>query len=82
MTERTFVDTNVWVYAVDGADPAKQARAIERTIAPRAQIRREQNFAKHVVIQSGSRHVRCLRVDATPRCEAQPELRRRRVPHD
>jgi len=24
---RTFVDTNVWVYAVDGADPAKQARA-------------------------------------------------------
>lgn len=29
MTERTFVDTNVWVYAVDRADPAKQARAIE-----------------------------------------------------
>jgi len=27
MTVRTFVDTNVWVYAVDGADPAKQARA-------------------------------------------------------
>jgi predicted nucleic acid-binding protein len=27
MTERTFVDTNVWVYAVDKADPAKQARA-------------------------------------------------------
>lgn len=28
MTERTFVDTNVWVYAVDEADPAKRARAI------------------------------------------------------
>ncbi len=27
MTGRTFVDTNVWVYAVDGADPKKQARA-------------------------------------------------------
>jgi predicted nucleic acid-binding protein len=28
MSERTFVDTNVWVYAVDEADPAKQARAL------------------------------------------------------
>ena len=28
MTERTFVDTNVWVYAVDQADPAKHARAL------------------------------------------------------
>jgi predicted nucleic acid-binding protein len=27
MTVRRFVDTNVWVYAVDGADPAKQAAA-------------------------------------------------------
>jgi predicted nucleic acid-binding protein len=27
MTGPIFVDTNVWVYAVDGADPAKQARA-------------------------------------------------------
>lgn len=27
MTERLFVDTNVWVYAVDVADTAKQARA-------------------------------------------------------
>lgn len=27
MTVRAFVDTNVWVYAVDGADPAKQAIA-------------------------------------------------------
>jgi predicted nucleic acid-binding protein len=27
VTERLFVDTNVWVYAVDVADPAKQARA-------------------------------------------------------
>ena len=27
MTERSFVDTNVWVYAVDGDEPAKQARA-------------------------------------------------------
>jgi predicted nucleic acid-binding protein len=27
MTARTFVDTNVWVYAVDGADPEKQQRA-------------------------------------------------------
>jgi predicted nucleic acid-binding protein len=29
MTARVFVDTNVWVYAVDGAEPAKQARARE-----------------------------------------------------
>jgi predicted nucleic acid-binding protein len=28
MTERTFVDTNIWVYAVDEADPIKHARAI------------------------------------------------------
>jgi predicted nucleic acid-binding protein len=27
MTVRTFVDTNVWVYAVDGAEAAKQQRA-------------------------------------------------------
>lgn len=27
MTDRSFVDTNVWVYAVDGSDPAKQAQA-------------------------------------------------------
>jgi predicted nucleic acid-binding protein len=27
MTDRVFVDTNVWVYAVDHADPVKQARA-------------------------------------------------------
>jgi predicted nucleic acid-binding protein len=27
VSERLFVDTNVWVYAVDVADPAKQARA-------------------------------------------------------
>jgi predicted nucleic acid-binding protein len=27
MTDRSFVDTNIWVYAVDAADPAKQARA-------------------------------------------------------
>jgi predicted nucleic acid-binding protein len=29
MTDRTFIDTNVWVYAVDTADPAKQSRALE-----------------------------------------------------
>lgn len=29
MTDRAFIDTNVWVYAVDTADPAKQARALE-----------------------------------------------------
>jgi predicted nucleic acid-binding protein len=28
MTERTFVDTNIWVYAVDEADTAKHARAL------------------------------------------------------
>jgi len=33
MTEPTFVDTNVWVYAVDAADPAKRARALD-AIAP------------------------------------------------
>jgi len=27
MTARTFVDTNVWVYAVDSDEPAKQAKA-------------------------------------------------------
>ncbi|OGN81090.1 MAG: hypothetical protein A2X23_05120 [Chloroflexi bacterium GWC2_73_18] len=31
MTEPTFVDTNVWVYAVDAADPAKRKRALEAT---------------------------------------------------
>jgi predicted nucleic acid-binding protein len=30
-TEPIFVDTNVWVYAVDAADPAKRARALEVT---------------------------------------------------
>ncbi len=33
MTDPTFVDTNVWVYAVDAADPAKRARALD-VIAP------------------------------------------------
>ncbi|MEO7118829.1 MAG: PIN domain-containing protein [Candidatus Limnocylindrales bacterium] len=27
MTDRSFVDTNVWVYAVDANEPKKQARA-------------------------------------------------------
>jgi len=31
MTEPVFVDTNVWVYAVDAADPAKRERALEVT---------------------------------------------------
>ena len=31
MTEPIFVDTNVWVYAVDAADPAKRQRALEVT---------------------------------------------------
>jgi predicted nucleic acid-binding protein len=31
MTEPIFVDTNVWVYAVDAADPAKRRRALEVT---------------------------------------------------
>ena len=34
MTEPIFVDTNVWVYAVDAADPVKRERALEAT-APR-----------------------------------------------
>jgi predicted nucleic acid-binding protein len=33
MTEPIFVDTSVWVYAVDAADPAKRKRALE-AIAP------------------------------------------------
>jgi predicted nucleic acid-binding protein len=33
MTEPVFVDTNVWVYAVDAADPAKRERALE-VVAP------------------------------------------------
>ena len=31
MTEPIFVDTNVWVYAVDTADPTKRQRALEAT---------------------------------------------------
>jgi predicted nucleic acid-binding protein len=31
MTEPIFVDTNVWVYAVDAADPVKRSRALEVT---------------------------------------------------
>jgi predicted nucleic acid-binding protein len=31
MNDPIFVDTNVWVYAVDGADPAKRERALEAT---------------------------------------------------
>lgn len=31
MTEPIFVDTNVWVYAVDAADPAKRKAALEAT---------------------------------------------------
>jgi predicted nucleic acid-binding protein len=31
MIEPTFVDTNVWVYAVDAADPAKRRRALDVT---------------------------------------------------
>ena len=31
MTEPTFVDTNVWVYAVDAADAVKRRRALEVT---------------------------------------------------
>ncbi len=33
MTEAIFVDTNVWVYAVDTADPDKRARALAVTAA-------------------------------------------------
>lgn len=33
MTERVFIDTNVWVYAVDAAEPAKRERA-RAVIAP------------------------------------------------
>ncbi len=35
MTEPIFVDTNVWVYAVDAADPAKRERALEVTAPAR-----------------------------------------------
>jgi predicted nucleic acid-binding protein len=31
MTEPLFVDTNVWVYAVDGADPVKRELALKVT---------------------------------------------------
>ena len=33
MTEPVFVDTNIWVYAVDAADPAKRELALQ-AIAP------------------------------------------------
>ena len=33
MTEPVFVDTNVWVYAVDTADPVKRERALQ-AVAP------------------------------------------------
>ncbi len=29
MNGRAFIDTNVWVYAVDVAEPTKRARALE-----------------------------------------------------
>ena len=35
MTDPLFVDTNVWVYAVDGADPVKRDRALEVTAPAR-----------------------------------------------
>ena len=35
MTGPIFVDTNVWVYAVDAADPAKRQRALEVTAPAR-----------------------------------------------
>ena len=34
MTERVFIDTNIWVYAVDRSEPDKRERA-RSTIAPR-----------------------------------------------
>ena len=37
MADRTFVDTNVWVYAVDSADPVKQARA-RAVVAPGPEV--------------------------------------------
>jgi predicted nucleic acid-binding protein len=33
MSDPVFVDTNIWVYAVDAADPAKRERALE-AVAP------------------------------------------------
>jgi predicted nucleic acid-binding protein len=35
MTEPVFVDTNIWVYAVDTADPARRQRALEVTAPAR-----------------------------------------------
>lgn len=35
MTDPVFVDTNIWVYAVDGRDPGKQERAREVTAPAR-----------------------------------------------
>lgn len=31
MNGRAFIDTNVWVYAVDAAEPTKRARAPSRS---------------------------------------------------
>lgn len=36
MTDRRFVDTNVWVYAVDIADPAKRGAAVAALTGPAA----------------------------------------------
>jgi len=33
MTEPVFVDTNIWVYAVDAADPVKRERALQAIAA-------------------------------------------------
>jgi len=33
MTEPIFVDTNVWVHAVDAADPARRERALDAIAA-------------------------------------------------
>jgi predicted nucleic acid-binding protein len=35
VTERVFVDTNVWVYAVDRSEPVKRERALA-AVAPRS----------------------------------------------
>lgn len=63
MTEPIFVDTNVWVYAVDAADPVKRERALE-VIAPAA--RRDLVVSTQVLTEFYAVVTRELAVPLTP----------------
>ena len=63
MTEPVFVDTNVWIYAVDAADPVKRERALEVT-SPAA--RRDLVISTQVLTEFYAVTTRKLFVPLTP----------------